>query len=184
VNPMEGTVRLGRRTTLPSTGVRALSAQAALLAMSAALLPVLSHLAGLPVRWMLPMHWAVLLAGLTYGWRAGAVIGLLAPGASFLLSGMPLPHVLPAMTLELGAYGMMAGFARQGLRLPGVASTLIAIAVGRVVFVVAALATGAAGPVPATYLQAAVLPGLPAAAAQALLLPPLARWWIRRESRA
>jgi len=183
VNSIEATVQLDGRTTLPGTGVRALSTQAVLLALSAAVLPALSHLAGLPVRWILPMHWAVLLAGLTYGWRAGAVIGLLAPGASFLLSGMPLPHIVPAMTVELGAYGFFAGFARQSWRLGGVPSMLVAIVAGRAVFVGAALATGAAGPAAPVYLQAALLPGLPAALVQLFLLPAVATWWVGRESR-
>jgi hypothetical protein len=183
VNSLEAAVRLDGRTTLPGTGVRALSTQAVLLTLSAAVLPALSHLAGLPVRWILPMHWAVLLAGLTYGWRAGAIIGLLAPGASFLLSGMPFPHILPAMTVELGTYGFVAGFARQSCRLGGVPSTLAAIIAGRAVFVAAALATGAAGPTIPAYLQAALLPGLLAALAQVFLLPAAAAWWIGRESR-
>lgn len=182
MNSMEATVRLDGRTTLPTAGVRALSTQAVLLALSAAVLPALSHLAGLPVRWILPMHWAVLLAGLTYGWRAGAVIGLLAPGASFLLSGMPMPHILPAMTLELGVYGMVAGYARQSWRLPGIASTLVAIVAGRAVFIAAALVAGAAVPTIPAYLEAALLPGLAAALAQVLLLPTVAAWWVRRES--
>lgn len=180
---VKGAVERAHPLTLPATGVRALSAQAVLLGLSAAVLPALSHAAGLPVRWILPMHWAVLLAGLTYGWRAGAAVGLLAPGASFLLSGMPLPHILPAMTLELGVYGLAAGAARQAWRLGGVASMLVALLAGRLVFVATALATGAAVPGVAAYLQAALLPGLPAAIAQLLLLPAVSAWWVRRESR-
>jgi len=183
VNTLGNAVGAAGRLTLPDTGLRALSTQAVLLALSAAVLPALSHLAGLPVRWLLPMHWAVLLAGITYGWRAGAVIGLLAPGVSFLLSGMPLPHILPAMTLELGTYGLVAGFARQACRLGAGVGLLVAIAAGRAVFVGAALLTGAALPAIPAYLQTALLPGLPAAAAQVLLLPAVAQWWTRRESR-
>jgi hypothetical protein len=91
VSAMGTTVQLDGRTTLSGTGLRALSVQAVLLALAAAALPAVSHLSGFPVRWILPMHWAVLLAGLTDGWRAGAAIGLLAPAASFLLLGMPYP---------------------------------------------------------------------------------------------
>jgi uncharacterized membrane protein len=180
---MEGDARIAGPVTLPDLGLRAISTQAVLLALSAAVLPAVSHLANLPVRWLLPMHWAVLLAGLIYGWRAGMAIGLLAPGASFLLSGMPLPHILPAMTVELAAYGFVAGFARQTWRLGQVASMALAVVTGRVVFVAMALATGAAAPTVSAYLKAALLPGLAAAVVQVLLLPFVAQWWIRRESR-
>jgi hypothetical protein len=180
---MERSIALADRATLPDLGLRAISVQAVLLALSAAVLPALSHVSGLPVRWLLPMHWAVILAGLTYGWRAGMVIGLFAPGVSFLLSGMPLPHILPAMTVELATYGLMAGLARQALRLNAFASTAFALVVGRIVFVAVAVTTGAAVPNLPTYLRAALIPGLPAGAAQILLLPPLAQWWVRRQSR-
>jgi hypothetical protein len=183
VNTMGGDARIAGRVTLPDLSLRAISTQAVLLALSAAVLPAVSHLANLPVRWLLPMHWAVLLAGLTYGWRAGMAIGLLAPGASFLLSGMPLPHILPAMTVELATYGLVAGFARQIWRLGPVASMALAVVTGRVVFITMALATGAATPTVLAYLKAALLPGLVAAVAQVLLLPFVAQWWIRRESR-
>jgi len=183
VNTLEGGARVACPVTLPDLGLRAISTQGVLLALSAAVLPAVSHLANLPVRWLLPMHWAVLLAGLTYGWRAGMAVGLLAPGASFLLSGMPLPHILPAMTVELAAYGFVAGFARQAWRFGQVASMALAVVAGRVVFVVVALSTGAATPGVSAYLKAALLPGLAAAAAQVALLPLVARWWIRRESR-
>jgi hypothetical protein len=169
--------------TLPDLGLRAISTQAALLALAAVVLPALSHLAGLPVRWLLPMHWAVLLAGLTYGWRSGAVIGLLAPSASFLLSGMPLPQVLPAMTLELAAYGLVAGLARQVWRWSGTTSTVLAIVAGRAVFAAMAFVTGYAGRGAAVDLGTVLLPGLIAAVAQVLLLPVVARWWVLRERR-
>lgn len=181
MNAVESTLSTPVPVTLPIRGVRAWSIQAILLAASAAVLPALCHLAGLPVRWILPIHWAVLLAGLTYGWRAGALIGLLAPGASFLLSGMPLPHILPAMTVELATYGFVAGYARQSLRRSGIASTALAIVAGRLVFVGAAVLTAAAKPTLAAYAAAALVPGVVAAIVQIVLLPVLASWWVGRE---
>jgi hypothetical protein len=80
--------------------------------------------------------------------------------------------------------GLVAGFLRQAWRLGGSVSLVVAIAAGRAVFVCAGLLTGAALPTIPAYLQAALLPGLPAAAAQVLLLPAVAQWWTRRESRS
>lgn len=172
-----------RPVVLGAWGLRAISAQAGLLVSAAFLLPAASHAAGLPVRLLLPMHWPILLAGLCYGWRSGALVGLAAPAISFLLSGHPLPAVLPSMTLELGAYGALAGLGCEALRLHRAVSTLVAALGGRLVFLLAMLATGAiAGPL-AIYLQAAVLPGLPAVIGQIAILPLVARWWVRRESR-
>ena len=82
--------------TLPALRARAVSAQVVLLLAAAWVLPALAHWAGVPGRVWLPMHWPVIFAGLCYGWRSGALIGLAAPGASYLLSGMPPAAVLPA----------------------------------------------------------------------------------------
>lgn len=167
--------------TLPAWQLRALSVQAVLLIAAAWLLPSVAHLTGLPVRTLLPMHWPVVLAGLCYGWRGGALVGAGAPVVSYLLSGMPPPFVLPSMTVELAAYGCLAGFVREVLHRGRLESAVAALVGGRVLFVGMMLATGViVGPL-ADYVRSALLPGLPAAVAQALLLPPLAGWWVRRE---
>lgn len=167
--------------TLPAWQSRALTMQGVLLIAAAWLLPSLVHLTGLPVRTLLPMHWPVVLAGLCYGWRSGAVIGAGAPLVSYLLSGMPPPMVLPAMTLELAAYGFLAGFVREVLHRGRFEATLASLLGGRVVFVGVMLATGAVvGPL-ADYLRNAMLPGLAVACVQALVLPFVAAWWVQRE---
>lgn len=169
------------QATIPLWGARALAMQGLLLASASFLLPAAAHVAGLPVRVLLPMHWPVILVGLCYGWRSGALVGLAAPSLSFLLSGMPLAPILPAMTVEVAAYGLLAGFLRERLRWNAVWSTGIAVAGGRVLFVALALATGATGGAPLPYLKAAVLPGLAAGLAQVVLLPLAAGWWVARE---
>ena len=130
------------------------------------------------------MHWPVILVGLVYGWRAGLLLGLLAPCVSFLISGMPLPHILPAMTVELAAYGFLAGLARQTLRWNGFLAALLSLVGGRLVFVAMALATGAARPSLPAYALAALVPGWAAALGQWILLPILANAWVRNETRA
>ena len=61
------------------------------------------HLAG-PT--FLPMHIFVLIAGLVFGWRAGLIVGLLTPLASYAVSGMPVLRILPQIAVELSAYGL------------------------------------------------------------------------------
>lgn len=169
---------------LPAVGWRARSLQLLLLVAASFLLPAAAHAAGLPVRALLPMHWPVLLAGLAYGWRTGVWVGAAAPALSYLLSGMPRPEILPAMTVELAVYGLLAGLLRERLRWSRFAAVAGAIVGGRLVFVGAALATGATGPNLTAYLEAAVLPGLFAAVAQIALLPLVARLWIDGSNRS
>ncbi|HMQ05473.1 MAG TPA: ECF transporter S component [Pyrinomonadaceae bacterium] len=167
--------------TLPAWTIKSITVQAALLVSAAFLLPAAVHSTGLPVRLLLPMHWPVLLVGLCYGWRAGVLVGLAAPGLSFLISGHPLPHILPAMTLELGAYGLLAGLFREKFRLNGFFATALALVGGRMLFIAFVFATVAVATPFAEYLWAAMLPGIPAAIAQIVLLPILAKWWVSRE---
>jgi ECF transporter, substrate-specific component len=166
--------------TLPWLGARAVSIQAALLVTSAVALPAAAHALGLPVRWLLPMHWPVILAGLVYGWRSGALLGAAAPALSYALSGWPMPAVLPAMTAELALYGGVAGALTERARWSRVAATAIALVAGRGLFLPIALATGWSGPDLPAYLKTALAPGLVAAILQCALLPPLARRWVGR----
>ena len=170
-------------STLPALRVRAVSAQMALLLAAAFVLPALAHAAGVPGRVWLPMHWPVIFAGLCYGWRSGALIGLAAPAASFLLSGMPPAAVLPAMTAELAAYGFCAGLFREQLRWNAWASVAAALIGGRLVWMGMAWAMGRLTGAWGDALRVALLPGLPAALAQLVLLPLAAGGWVRRERR-
>src|SRR4051794_33100232 len=119
-------------TVLPAFEVNAVIVQVLLLAAAAFLLPAAAHLTGLPTQVLLPMHWPVVLVGLCYGWRSGLLIGLLAPATSFVLSGMPPAQMLPAMTIELAAYGLLAGLARQNFGLGWFASSAVSLIGGRI----------------------------------------------------
>lgn len=162
---------------------RALTLQFGLVLAAAWALPALIHLLGLPVRQLLPMHWPVILAGLVYGWRSGTVIGAASPIASYLISGMPRPAVLPSMTFELAAYGAIAGFMVQALQRGRVEAALASVIGGRLVFLAVMVTTGTITTALPAYLQAAMLPGLPAALAQVVLLPLVAHAWVRWEAR-
>ncbi|MCC6163183.1 MAG: ECF transporter S component [Acidobacteria bacterium] len=170
--------------TLPARQPRALTIQFGLVLCAAWLLPAAIHALGLPVRQLLPMHWPAILAGLVYGWRSGAVIGAASPIVSYLIAGMPRPEVLPSMTFELAAYGAIAGFMVEGLGRGRFLATLASVVGGRLVFLAVMLGTGAIATPFATYLTAAMVPGLAAAAAQVVLLPLLANYWVKREQRA
>jgi niacin transporter len=178
----QSTTTLTPTTALPIGSARALSINGILLFAAAVLLPAVAHLTGMPVRVLLPMHWPVIFAGLVYGWRGGAIVGASAPAMSFLVSGMPLPAVLPAMTLELACYGALSGVLRQAARWSAPLATTTALVAGRLVFAIVMVLTFTAGAGAfSSYAAAALLPGLPAAVAQVILLPILARRWMRHE---
>jgi LytS/YehU family sensor histidine kinase len=86
------------------------------------------HLAG-PT--FLPMHIFVLAAGLLFGWRAGLVVGLFTPLASYAISGMPVLAILPQIVVELSVYGLVAGILRERFNLRVIWSLIGAVIAGR-----------------------------------------------------
>jgi len=79
----------------------------------------------------LPMHIFVLLAGLLFGWRAGLVVGLFTPLASYAVSGMPVLKILPQIVVELSVYGLVAGILREKFNLRVIWSLIGAMIAGR-----------------------------------------------------
>ena len=61
----------------------------------------------------LPIQIPIIIVGLIAGPVAGAVSGLAAPFVSTLLTGMPLPSMLPVIAFELCAYGAIAGYLKD-----------------------------------------------------------------------
>ena len=57
----------------------------------------------------LPMYIPVIIIGFYRGSAAGAITGLLAPLVSFAITGMPAEALLPYITVELIATGLIAG---------------------------------------------------------------------------
>lgn len=57
----------------------------------------------------LPMYIPVLIFGFYRGPIPGAIAGLLSPLVSFAITAMPLENVLPYITVELIATGLLAG---------------------------------------------------------------------------
>ena len=57
----------------------------------------------------LPMYLPILILGFYRGAASGAIVGLLAPLVSFAITGMPGEAILPYITVELIAMGLLAG---------------------------------------------------------------------------
>ena len=86
---------------------------------------------------LLPMPFFILLAGLMLGWRAGLLIGLISPLASYLLSGMPFITLLPQITLESIGFGFAAGLMRERFNLGIVKSLALSMLCGWLMLLVA-----------------------------------------------
>jgi hypothetical protein len=85
----------------------------------------------------LPMHFFVFIAAFAGGWQMGAIVGLLTPFASYLVSGMPALTVLPQIAVEVTVYGLLAGLLRQKFNLRVIWSLLGAMIGGRVALLIA-----------------------------------------------
>jgi len=142
----------------------------------AVLLPIGFHAFGLLGRVFLPMHVPVLLAGFLAGPASGAIVGLLAPGISFLLTGMPPSYAVLLMTMELFVYGLIAGLAYKKLKLNIYLALLLALIGGRLVFGLGLMVLGMFMKLPytaAAFFSAggAIVTGIPGIIVQIVLIP-------------
>jgi uncharacterized membrane protein len=142
----------------------------------AVLLPIAFHSFGIGGRVFLPMHLPVLLAGFLVGPVSGLIVGLLAPGLSYLLTGMPPTYAVPLMSTELPIYGLVAGVTYRRLGLNIYISLLIAMLFGRVMFGLSLFILGMFINLPydaAAFFSTGmtVVPGLPGIIIQLIFIP-------------
>ena len=143
----------------------------------ALIIPTLTHRLGLNYLVAQPMHWMILFAGLSYGPVSGLLLGLGVPIASFLVTGMPVPAMLPLMLPELAAYGLLAGLLKP--RLSAFGSVAVALVAGRLVFLALLALSGSLSGSPLGFAQATWLPGLPVMLMQICLLPVLTGLYVK-----
>jgi len=163
------------------TGVTPIIWQAGLITL-AVVLPSLAHVYHLPVRWILPMHWPIILTGLIFGWRSGMMVGLAAPLTNYLITGYPQPLILLPMTVELIIYGFITGWIREHSSLNIFLNVGIALIAGRVIFILSVLMIGAFGESFTGYLIAAMSPGIVGGLGQLVFLPFIALYLLKAKS--
>ena len=142
----------------------------------ALIIPMITHRLGLSYRVAQPMHWMVLFAGLAYGPLSGMLLGATVPVASFMLTGMPFPMVLPLMIPELAVYGLLAGLLKQKVTAFG--SVAIALIAGRAVFLAVFVALGRLQVPVLEHMQTIWGPGLVTMFLQIAVLPILAGLYV------
>lgn len=150
------------------------------------LFPIVFHTFGAAAgRVFLPMHIPVLLAGFFLPPGYAAIVGIVTPLLSSVLTGMPLLYPSGIlMAVELCLYALAASLmyrrlARKGRKgiVPIIASLLVAMAAGRVaaglgVWVLVGL-FGADMPSPLAYIAGGVATGLPGIVIQIVLVPAI-----------
>jgi hypothetical protein len=135
-------------------------------------LPSFCHQFNLAGQAFLPMHFFVLMAGLLFGWRVGLMTGLLTPLVSFATSGLPIASILPAVTLEVMAYGFFAGLLREK-KMDLWLAFILALVFGKTVLFFSAWILMPVNP--ASYLYTAIKTGLTGILLQLALLPLLVK---------
>ena len=142
----------------------------------AVILPLGFHAFGIAGRIFLPMHIPVLLAGFLVGPSCGFLVGILAPGLCYLLTGMPPTYAVPLMSVELPIYGMIVGLCYYRLHLNIYLSLILAMILGRLMFGLGLFILGVFIELPydtAAFFSAsgAVVTGLPGVAIQIVIIP-------------
>jgi hypothetical protein len=138
-------------------------------------LPLVFHQMALAGRVFSPMHIPVFLAGILVGPVSGLIVGLVSPGMSFLLTGMPPPYAVPLMSLELPVYGVAIGMLIRVIKFP-ILSLLAAMILGRLAFALGLLIFGLFLSLPygpEAFIKVSVITGLPGIAIQLILIPLL-----------
>ena len=132
---------------------------------------VLIGVGGMLGQIFLPMYIPVLMVGFCRGPATGAIAGLLSPIVSFSITGMPSAALLPFITLELVATGLLAGLFFKA-KLPAVLRVLsvqvMAKAVRLVAFAISLYTAN--GTVVASTLFAGVFTSVPGIILQLILV--------------
>lgn len=101
------------------------------------LLPIIFHIIpGNIGPFILPIHYSAFLAGGFFGPIIGALVGLITPLLSYLLTGMPPNPNFLFITFETLTYGLVFGFLFYHRKINVYLSLVIAMILGRVVNII------------------------------------------------
>ena len=160
---------------------RSITLTGMMIAIGIVIVTVLKNFGGQPIlRLFSPMHFPVLIAGLTIGPLEGLVCGVLTPALSYMINQLP-PNGPWAMMAELGAYGLITGLGMKYLKTENsmvkiYASLIIAMILGRIVggLVTGFILNGGAYSISA-WISAYFVGTAPAIVADLILVPLIAR---------
>lgn len=137
------------------------------------LFPLLFHVTGLGAV-LLPMFWPVAAAGFFLPPLFCVLVGVVTPGLSFLLTGMPPPPVLQVMAAELAVLAVTVSLAHTRAGIPVFGVLLLGLATSRAVLFAAAGLMGSLLGIPPRFASFAyVAKGLPGVLVMLALVPLL-----------
>lgn len=158
-------------------------AMGGLLIAFAILIPQAFHLSGIPKsgQIFLPMHIPVLIGGFVLGPLFGAIVGLVSPIISTMITGMPDMSRLPFMMLELCSYALAAGVMYNALgfrkrKFGAYISLVTAMIAGRLVYALSLLTASQLLGIECGGIMAAVnatVSGIIGIAIQLVFIPPV-----------
>jgi uncharacterized membrane protein len=154
----------------------------------AIILPIGFHAMGMAGRIFLPMHIPALLAGLVVGPFCGIIVGLLAPGLSTILTGMPPVDRVVFMSIELAMYRLVGGVAYRMFRANLFVSLILAMIMGRLMFGLGLFVLALFVDVPYSAaaffsIGGAMVTGWPGVVIQLILVPLVVKALERRSER-
>lgn len=155
------------------------------------LIPYVFHVTGVGGTVFLPMHIPVLLGAVVLGPGLAALVGILSPVLSHLVTGMPAIFpvpIMPLMVIELGVMGAVMSLLSRHYQLNLWLALIGAMFLGRVALGLGVIVVAPMFGVdlhPLHYVWGGVITGLPGIAIQLVVIPPLARkLFLSREGRA
>ncbi len=137
------------------------------------LFPLLFHAAGLGAVF-LPMYWPAAAAGFFLPPLFCVLVGVVTPGLSFLLTGMPPPPILQMMVFELAVLAVTISLAHGRAGMPAFVVLLLGLLTSRIVLFAAAGSLGSFLGIPPRFASFAyVARGLPGVLAMLAFVPIL-----------
>lgn len=143
----------------------------------ALVLPVFFHAFGLGSTF-LPMFYPIIICGFVVGFPVAAAVGVLAPIASSLLTGMPplFPPVAPIMMAEGFVLASVPAILHQKCKVGILPSLIAAVAAERFVLLVAVVLSARWLSLPEGFLGfASLIRGIPGIVIIFVIVPPLVR---------
>lgn len=145
------------------------------------LVPYIFHVTGIGGAVFLPMHLPVLLGAVLLSPGLAALVGVLSPVLSHLVTGMPAlapVPIMPLMVIELGVMGAVMSLLARRYQLNLWLALIAAMVAGRMALGLGVLVVAPMFGVdlqPLVYVWGSLVTGLPGIAIQLVVIPPLAR---------
>lgn len=143
------------------------------------LMPIILHLFGAAGPVFLPMHIPVIVGGFVLSAPYAAIVAIVTPIVSSLLTGMPPVYpILPIMVIELTCYAIVVNVAYNKLKISAPLSLLMSLILGRIgagVMVAVLVLTMELNLDPIMFVKSAIITGIPGLIVQVIVIPRIVK---------